>query len=59
MIESACMYVPVSPLSMKFHDQQLFFRRDIPPPHIRTQVVQPPEPAALPDLAREFQTPSP
>ncbi|XP_063936432.1 uncharacterized protein LOC135147317 isoform X2 [Daucus carota subsp. sativus] len=44
---------------MKFHDQQLFFRRDIPPPHIRTQVVQPPEPAALPDLAREFQTPSP
>nr|BAF01421.1 hypothetical protein [Arabidopsis thaliana] len=44
---------------MKFHDGELFFWCDISPSHIRSEVVQPPEPATFPDLAREFQTPSP
>lgn len=32
---------------MKLHDQELFFWSDVAPPHIRPQVVEPPEAAAL------------
>ncbi|AEE77365.1 unnamed protein product [Arabidopsis thaliana] len=44
---------------MKFHDDKLLFWSDVSPSYVGAEIVQPPEPATFPDLAREFQTPSP
>lgn len=39
--------VPVSPLSMQFHNQELFLSCNITSSNVRSQIVQPSEPATL------------
>lgn len=43
----SAIVLPITPPSVKLHDQELFFWSDVAPPHIRPQVVEPPEAAAL------------
>ena len=39
---------PITQPPRELQYQQLLLRRHVPPPHVRPQVVQPPQPAALP-----------
>ncbi|CAA7388285.1 unnamed protein product [Spirodela intermedia] len=47
---------------MELEDEELLLGGDVPPPDVWPEVVQPPQPAALPGALQpceEFQRPSP